>query len=557
MLPEIFKAAPGPAAESERNKAEEEAMADLILVNGSVWTNNSRQPWAEAVVVRGAHITYVGAAKDIPASDFTSASVIDLHGGLVLPGFIDCHTHFLEGGFSLESLQLADVRSREEFITRVEAKAREMDSGQWILKGEWDQELLDPPELPHRNWIDAVTPRNPACLNRHDLHMVLANSLALQAAGITRDTPSPCGGEIRKDLETGEPTGILTDAAMDLVLRHVPQPSFEEKIRAAQAALRLAARRGLTSVHDMGDASHFEIFQELLRREELTCRISLYFPMTEVGLFTRLKMATPFGGEFLRISGLKSFVDGSLGSETALFFDPYTDDPGHFGLFHSQMFPEGEMEERIAAADRAHIQLAVHAIGDRANAVLLDMFERVTARGQPRDRRWRVEHAQHLRMEDVERLGRLGIIASVQPYHALDDGCWAEKKIGRKRCRFMHMYQTLLRNGVRLVFGSDWTVAPLDPLVGIYAAVTRRTLDGKNPEGWIREEKITVEDAVKAYTLDAAYAEFDEGCRGSIEERKLADLVILDRNIFGLPPEKIPQARVVMTIVNGQIVFQE
>jgi hypothetical protein len=532
-------------------------MADLILVNGHVWTNNPRQPWADAVVVRGTAISFVGAGKDIPASDAASASVIDLRGGLVLPGFIDCHTHFLEGGFSLESLQLADVRSREEFTARVEAKARELDAGQWILKGEWDHELLDPPDLPHKDWVDAVTRRNPICLNRHDLHMVLANSAALDAAGIARDTPSPPGGEIQKDPETGEPTGILTDAAMDLVLRLVPEPSLEEKMRAAKTALRLAARHGVTSVHDMGDSSHFETYQELLRREELTCRISLFFPITEVELFTRLKLAAPFGDAFLRIAGLKGFVDGSLGSETALFFDPYADDPDRFGLFHSQMFPEGMMEKRIAEADRARVQLAVHAIGDRANAVLLDMFERVMAGAKPRDRRWRIEHAQHLRMEDVERMARLGLIASVQPYHIIDDGCWAEKKIGPTRCRFTHMYQTLIRNGVRLIFGSDWTVAPLDPLAGIFAAVTRRTLDGKHPDGWIREEKISLEEAMKAYTLDAAYAEFDEGRRGSIEERKLADLVVLDRNIFRIPPERIPQARVLMTIVNGQIVYQE
>ena len=532
-------------------------MADLILVNGSVWTNNPRQPWAEAVVVRGSTISFVGAGKDIPASEASSASVIDLRGGLLLPGFTDCHTHFLEGGFSLESLRLGDVRSREEFISRVEEKARAMGPGQWILKGDWDHEFLDPPELPRREWVDSVTPRNPLCLSRHDLHMVLANSLALQAAGISRDTPSPAGGEIQKDPVTGEPTGILTDAAMEMVLGRVPEPSFADRVRAVGAALRLAARHGLTTVHDMGNASHFEVYLELLRREALTCRVRLFFPITEVELFERLKLSTPFGDPFLKIAGLKGFVDGSLGSGTALFFEPYADDTGHFGLFHSQMLPEGAMEKRIAAAERARIQLAVHAIGDRANAVLLDILERVAGGGEPRDRRWRVEHAQHLRMEDVERMGRLGVIASVQPYHIIDDGRWAEKKIGPKRCSFTHMYRTLLRNGVRLVFGSDWTVAPLDPLAGIYAAVTRRTLDGKWPEGWVREEKISVEEAVKAYTLDAAYAEFDEACRGSVEERKLADLVVLDKNIFRIPPEKIPQARVLMTIVNGKTVFQE
>jgi hypothetical protein len=270
-----------------------------------------------------------------------------------------------------------------------------------------------------------------------------------------------------------------------------------------------------------------------------------------------LKIKSPFGGRFLKLAGLKGFVDGSLGSGTAYFFDPYTDDPGSSGLLHEQMFPAGIMEKRIREADRAGLQVAIHAIGDRANSLLLDIFERVMADDGPRDRRWRVEHAQHLRPADIARFGRLGVIASVQPYHLIDDGRWAEKKIGRERAKTAYPFRSLLDAGAVLAFGSDWTVAPLDPIAGIYAAATRRTLDGKNPGGWVPEQKITVEEAVKAYTAGAAFTEFAEKSKGTIEEGKLADLVVLKRDIFRIPAEEILDAGVRMTIVDGKIVYRK
>ena len=352
-------------------------MADLVLLNGTVWTVNPDQPWAEAVALKGDKILEASSSEEIKKMIGDNTQVIDLKGDLVLPGFIDSHTHFLDGGFSLLSIRLRDAESREEFITRIDDKAKEIEKGVWILDGNWDHQSFDPPELPRKEWIDPVTPHNPVCVNRHDGHMVLVNSLALKLAGITKNTPTPAGGEILKDPETGEPTGILKDAAMNLVMRHIPEPSFKEKLKAAEVALKHAAELGVTSAHDMAYAENFEVYQELLKQNKLTARLYVYIPITEVEIYARLKLKTPFGNNLLKIGGLKGFVDGSLGSSTALFFDPYTDNPRKKGLLHSQMFPEGIMEKRIIQADKAGLQVAVHAIGDKANNILLDIFERI------------------------------------------------------------------------------------------------------------------------------------------------------------------------------------
>jgi predicted amidohydrolase YtcJ len=529
---------------------------DLALVNGVVWTGESGQPWAPAVAVRDGRIAAVGASREVRRSAGGATRLIDLHGRLVLPGFIDSHTHFLAGGFSLLSLRLRDAASREEFVARIARRAAALPKGQWIRNGDWDHQQFTPPELPRREWIDGVTPDHPVCVNRHDGHMVLVNSLALRLAGITRTTPSPAGGEILKDAGTGEPMGILKDAAMELVARRIPEPSFESKLRAAEAALGEAARYGVTSLHDMADSSNFEVYEELERAGRLSSRVFLYIPLADVDLYERLRLKTPFGNDRLKIGGLKAFVDGSLGSGTALFFEPYADDPGRTGLLSTQMYPEGIMEKRILAADRAGLQVAVHAIGDRANAIILDIFEKVMRLDGPRDRRWRVEHAQHLRPADIGRFGRLGVIASVQPYHASDDGRWAEAKIGRGRCRTTYAFRSLVDRGAVLACGSDWTVAPLDPLTGISAAVTRRTTDGRNPDGWFPEQRLTLEQALAGYTRNGAYAEFAERSKGTIAPGKLADLVVLDRNIFRLPPESIADARVNLTIVGGTVIFE-
>jgi predicted amidohydrolase YtcJ len=531
-------------------------MADLVLANGIVRTMDSAGSTAEAVAVRDGRIVRIGRSADVKAMAGPDTRVVDLQGAAVLPGFIDSHTHFLSGGFALASIQLRDVRSRQEFASRVAAKVREMGKGEWILNGDWDHEQFSPVELPRRDWIDAVSPDNPVCVNRYDGHMVLVNGAALAIAGITRDTPVPAGGEIVKDPETGEPTGILKDAAADLVYRLVPVASMKAKLLAAETALRHAAEHGVTSVHEMADALSFEVYQELLRQGRMTARLYVYIPIDEVGLYARLKLKTPFGNDFLKIGGLKGFVDGSLGSTTAYFFEPYADDPSTSGLLAAQMFPEGIMEKRIMEADLAGLQVAIHAIGDRANSLLLDIYERALAQNGPRDRRWRIEHAQHIRPGDIARLGRLGLVASVQPYHAYDDGSWAEKRIGKQRVRTTYAFKSLREAGAVLAFGSDWTVAPLDPVSGIYAAVTRTTSDGRNPSGWVPEEKISVEEAVRGYTTGGAYAEFAEKEKGTIEAGKLADLVVLDKDLFTLPADRLRDARVIMTVVGGKVVYE-
>ncbi len=532
-------------------------VVDLVFLNGSVWTVNPDQPWAEAVAVEGEKIFKVDTSSVIKGFIGEKTEVIDLEGAFLLPGFIDSHTHFLDGGFSLSSIQLREAKSREEFITRIEEKAKELTKGDWILNGDWDHQQFDPPILPRKEWIDPVTPLNPVCINRLDGHMVLTNSLALRIAGITKDTIPPKGGEILKDPKSGEPTGILKDAAIDLVSRHIPEPTIQEKMRAAEVALRHANEVGVTSIHDMGYASNFEVYQELLKKEKLSARIYLYIQIPEVELLARLKLKSPFGNDFLRIAGLKGFVDGSLGASTALFFEPYSDNPSKKGILHSHMFPEGIMEKRLLMAEEAGLQVAIHAIGDRANHIILDIFNRVMAKNPPRERRWRIEHAQHLSPGDIDKMGKLHIIASVQPYHAIDDGRWAEKKIGIKRCRTTYAFKSLIDKGVVLACGSDWTASPLNPLAGIYAAVTRSTLDGKNPEGWIPEQKISLEEAIRGYTINGAFAEFAESRKGSIEKGKLADLVVLDKNLFKIPPEKIIDAKVKMTVLNGKIIYKK
>jgi predicted amidohydrolase YtcJ len=530
-------------------------MADLVLVNGQIWTVDQKKPEVSALAISQNKILAAGQNSEIKKFIGPATKVIDLKGAFVLPGFIDTHTHFLNGGFALKSVKLRDCHSREEFVSRLKAKVSELPAGAWIVNGDWDHEQFDPPELPKKEWIDAATPSHPVCVNRFDGHMVLANSLALKLARIGRETVSPPGGEIVKDPQTGEPTGILKDAACDLIYAIIPEPSNEEKLAAARAALKEAAAHGVTSIHDMSDLSSFGVYDQLRQQNELTVRLYVYDQISDLDNFLQAKDRIGAGYPFLRLAGLKGFVDGSLGSSTAYFFEPYNDQPQTSGLLASHMYPEGIMEKRLLQADLAGCQVAVHAIGDRANAIILDLYQKVFEQNGPRDRRWRVEHAQHLRPEDLARFGQLGVIASVQPYHAIDDGCWAEKKIGPERIKTTYAFNSLLKSGATLAFGSDWTVAPLDPVSGIYAAVTRRTLDNRHPEGWIPEEKISVEEAIKGYTINAAYTEFSEKEKGSIEPGKLADLVVLDRNLLKIKPEDIISTRVVMTIVDGKIVF--
>ena len=529
--------------------------ATLVLLNGKIWTVNDSQPRAEAVACLGSHIVAVGSNDTIRKWVGTGTEIIDLGGKLVVPGFNDAHVHFFSGGENLASVQLRDAKSEDEFRGRIAEFAAKQPTGRWITGGGWDHENWTPARLPTRQLIDAVSAGHPVFVNRLDGHMALANSQALKLAGITRDTPDPPGGTIVRDA-AGEPTGVLKDAAMDRVDRAIPEPSGDRIAEAVRAAMRYAAKNGVTSVQDMSAAPEIlRVYQTLLAHGELTVRISGHQPLAQWQRLAAVGLHADFGGEKLHIGALKGFADGSLGSTTALFFEPYLDAPNTSGLANSEMIPASKMQTHILEADRAGLQVAVHAIGDQANNTVLGMYEEAERQNGARDRRFRIEHAQHLRMEDIPRFGKLHVIASMQPYHCIDDGRWAEKRIGPERAKGTYAFRALLDSGAVLAFGSDWDVAPMVPLMGIYAAATRRTLDGKHPDGWVPEQKITVAEAIRAYTMGSAYASFDEKIKGSIEPGKLADMVVLEDDILSMPTVEIEKARVEATVFDGKVIY--
>ena len=524
----------------------------LAIVNAKVWTGDDAQPWAQAVVIDGATLALVGTNED--ARKANAEQVVDAGGRLIVPGFTDAHTHFREGGFGLASVQLRDARTRDEFVARIKAFAATVPAGTWITGGNWDHSLWGG-ELPTREWIDAVTPDHPVWINRLDGHMSLANSVALKLAGITRATKDIPGGAIVRG-RNGEPTGVLKDNAMAPVDAVVPAPSTEMKDRALLAAMKYVNEQGVTTVHNMGTWDDLETFARAAKAQTLTTRIYAVTPLDQWEKLRDAVAAKTYGGadgrgdEWLRVGGLKGFMDGSLGSHTAAFDEPFADAPKDRGLLVN---PPEKMYEWIAGADKAGLQVMVHAIGDRAIGMLLDIYERVEKENGARDRRFRIEHTQHLRERDIPRFAQLGVIASMQPYHAIDDGRWAEQFIG-KRIATTYAFRSLLDAKARLAFGSDWFVAPATPLEGIYAAVTRRTLDDKNPGGWVPEQKIAVEEALRAYTVGGAYASFDESRKGTLVAGKLADLVLIDRNLFEIPEEQIRNAKVLATVVGGKVV---
>jgi hypothetical protein len=523
----------------------------LAIVNGRVWTGDPQRPWADAVAIAGDRIAEVGSSAAIAKRVPKGATVIDAKGGMVTPGFIDSHVHFLTGGFGLTSVQLRDARTRELFIGRIAAYAKTVPSGTWIQQGDWDH-MLWGGELPTRAWIDSVTPNHPVWINRLDGHMSLANSAALRAAGVTRDTKDVAGGEIVRDA-AGEPTGVLKDNAMGLVDRVVPEPTRAQSLAALDAAMTHVAARGVTSVHHMGTWDELAVFEQAHRDGRLRTRIYAAVPLAT---WARLRDTLAArggvrGDAWLHVGGLKGFVDGSLGSHTAAMLEPFTDAPSDRGFFVT--LPE-VMADWVTGADAAGLHVMVHAIGDRAIRSQLDLYERVAAAHGARDRRFRIEHAQHIAPSDVGRFATLGVIASMQPYHAIDDGRWAEQVIGPVRAQGTYAFRSLLDRKTRIAFGSDWFVAPATPLEGIYAAVTRRTLDDAHPGGWVPSQKIAVEEALAAYTREAAYAEFMEQEKGMLRRGMLADVVVLDRDLTRIAPETIRDARVRVTVVGGRIV---
>lgn len=540
---------------SMTGEAQTKPSADLIIRNANVWTVDSTHPTAEAVAVLGDRIVSVGSNAEVERWRGTETEVMDAGGKLLLPGFNDAHVHFVDGGAQLDNVQLNDATSAEEFVRRIAEQAKKTPKGEWIVGGDWDETKWNPPNVPTKEMIDGVTPDNPVFVGRYDGHSALANSLALRLAGVTAQTPDPPGGVIVRDA-AGDAAGDLKDAATDLVDQVIPPLSHDQRMHAVQRALAHAAELGVTSVQHMNpEYADIAIYAELAQRGELTMRIYAAPLITQVDDQVKIGIRHAFGGPYLRIGAVKAYADGSLGSRTAYFFDPFSDQPDNRGLLNEEMQPLSKMRDRMMKADAAGLQICTHAIGDQAISIVLDLYTEVVKAHRGAERRFRIEHAQHIAAKDFERFAQLDVIASVQPYHAIDDGRWAEARIGHDRASRTYAFRTLLNHGVHLAFGTDWEVAPLNPMLTVYAAVTRATLDGKNPNGWFPEQKLTVAEAVQAYTMGSAYAEFQDKVKGSITPGKLADMVLLSDDIFAIEPSKIREVRVLKTIVGGKEIY--
>src|SRR5262245_38213516 len=540
-------------------RAQARPAADLIIRHAKIWTVDPTKPTAEAVAVLRDRIVAVGADADAAAWRGPQTQVIDAGGRLILPGFNDAHCHFVSGGQQLDAVDLNDATSAAEFARRIDERAKVTPKGEWILAGNWDETKWTPGELPTKELIDPLTGSVPVFVSRYDGHMGLANSVALRFAGITAQTPDPPGGVIVRDAR-GNPTGALKDAAQDLMSKVIPPLSTEQRVHLAERALAHAASVGVTSCQNMDNGdnqtySDLAAFSLLQEQGKLTMRLYVAPSIVDWEDQAKIGVRRAFGTPFLRIGALKGYADGSLGARTAYFFEPFVDTPGNRGLLTAEMQPPSAMRERMLRADAAGLQLCTHAIGDQGISIILDFYADIVKEHGLADRRFRIEHAQHMAAKDFDRFAKLGVIASMQPYHAIDDGRWAEQRIGHDRASRTYAFRTFLQHGVRLALGTDWNVAPLNPMMTVYAAVTRATLDGKNPNGWFPEQELSVAETVEAYTMGSAYAEFQEKEKGSITTGKLADMVLLSEDIFSIEPAKIREVRVLKTIVGGKVVW--
>ncbi|MBS1918918.1 MAG: amidohydrolase [Bacteroidetes bacterium] len=525
--------------------------ADKIYFNASIWTGNEQMPGASAIAINGNKIIFVGNDYQLYIGDRTE--LIDIKNKFLIPGFIDNHTHFLSGGYNLSGVDLRKETTKQEFINALKVFCRLHNDDRWILGGDWDHETWGG-ALPEKEWIDSITGNHPVFVNRYDGHMAFANSKALHMAGITSTTQAPPGGEIIKN-KNGEPTGMLKDEAMALMNRIIPDPSEQEFDEYFSAAQQYAFENGVTQVHDMGSYggwTDLKTYRRNYKQKKLQLRIYSFVALWSWKKLDSFCKKNGKGDDMLRWGGLKGFVDGSLGSTTAWFYQPYLDAPGNTGL---QVTDTALLRKWVLAADSAGLQVAVHAIGDRANDFIMNVYEEAEKVNPDRDRRFRIEHAQHLTPSAITRFAKLNIIASVQPYHAIDDGRWAYKRLEDARLKGTYVFRSLLDAKAVVTFGSDWTVAPMKPIEGIYAAVTRRTLDGKNPNGWYPEQKISVEQALKCYTQNNAFAGFQDNKLGILKKGMLADFVVLSDNLFEIAPEKMLDVKVLRTVIGGKDVY--
>jgi predicted amidohydrolase YtcJ len=544
----------GPVAPQGESSLSATEPADLIVVNARVWTGNAAQPAATAFAVRDGRFICIGDNQTARGRLGPKTKLVDAGGRRIVPGFIDAHVHLVQGGLNLSRLNLHAVADRDEFIKAVGDRANRLGKNAWILGGRWSTESWPDPAQPTKQWIDQATANNPVLLHRMDGHEALVNSVALRIAGIDRSGPAdPPGGKIERNASTGEPTGILKESAIDLVSAHVPPPSAEELRRGLAAATEEAHSHGVTTVHTMSAWNELATLDEARAAGELSLRVRFF--VSEDNWLDYLDRAKAHAGDdWLRIRGFKQFTDGSLGSRTAYMARPYSDNPPDKpdwrGMLSAIAEKEGYLLRQCQGVDAAGFTPAVHAIGDQANRLLLDIYaETAKANGPRPGRRMRIEHAQHLLPEDVGRFAPLGVVASMQPLHKADDGRYAEKAIGAERCRSSYAYGILLDSGALVAFGSDWPVVSLDPLEGIAAATSGRTIEGQL---FVPEQSITAEEALRAYTTGGAAAGGDDDLLGRIAPGFLADFVILSGDVLPPAPAKPTAARVDETYAAGK-----
>ena len=539
----------------------EKETADLIIINGKVFTVDPEKPFAEAVAVKGEKIIAVGKTREIlRMAEKGRTNIIDARGRLVIPGFNDAHIHF--GPLDPNYIELRYTTDPSVITQKVAAQVAKSKPGVVIRGGHWDHEMFTDKKWPTRELIDKVSPENPVILSRADGHSVLVNSYVLKKSGITKNTPDPPGGEIQRDPRTGEPTGILKDQAEDLIkLGDVPVSLTPEEQRAKTwegylLALKEAREYGVTSIQIPGSAD-FSIYERLKNEGLLTCRIDIGEPLTGDTLrlkqYLELSSKYPRDSNWIRFGYLKVFVDGSMGSGTALMFEPFNDRPETSGL---AMMPYEELEKMVITADRMGFQIGAHAIGDKANFWALNAFEKAQQLNGRRDSRHRIEHAQTLQQYDIKRFAQLGVIASMQPTHCISDKKFYEKRVGPERCKGAYVWRSLLDARAMLAFGTDYQVEPINPMEGLYAAVSRKDRQGEEGAGWFPEQKLTMEEAIKYYTWGSAYAQFMEDRKGMIKEGYLADIVITDKDMLTIPENEIMKTRVVYTIVGGKVVYE-
>jgi predicted amidohydrolase YtcJ len=524
-----------------------------IYRNGRIYTNDARSPWAEAMLVRGEEIIAVGDDDEVAGLADKGAQVIDLEKHFVMPGFNDAHVHIGGAGQDWLAVRLNGVQSVAELQKRLAAGVAGHKEGEWITGRGWDHTFWPEKKFPNRQQLDAVSPKNPVILTHISGHVAVANSLALQLAGITKATSDPAGGEIEKDA-TGEPTGMLKEgAAMRLVESKIPAPSAEQRRRGIELALADVAQHGVTSVQDNSAWEDFLTFRAIKNDGKLAVRITEWLPFAAP--LEKLEQMRRDGGTtdpWLRTGALKMVTDGALGSRTAAMLAPYSDDPSTSGIM---TMPAEKLRALAIERDKAGFQLNFHAIGDRANRVSLDAFEAAAKANGPRDRRDRIEHAQVVALADIPRFARLQVIASMQPSHETSDMRWAEQRVGPERAKGAYAWATMQKFGVRLAFGTDYDVEPITPFRGLYACVTRELPEGGPQGGWEPQEKISLDDCIRAYTTGSAYGEFMEGKKGELKEGEFADFIVLSNDLTKMAPRGYLNTKVLRTVVGGRTVY--